>query len=482
MILPAMTTAPVQNRSGRSYATPTYNLALTGADWLAEWDHDRNPAGPDTYTPRSNRRVWWRCRTCGWGWQASPDVRTRGHGCPACAGQVATPDHNLALDAPDWLTEWDHDRNGADRVTPADLLPRSNRRVWWRCPTNPAHVYDASPAARQRGAGCPYCAGRRVDDTNSLAALAPAVAASWHPTRNGDLTPADVTIGTSRRIWWTCSGGHEWEAPVRSRTTVGAGCPVCAGKVPGLHNRLDLHADPAVLADWHPTRNGDLTPRALTVGSNQAVWWQCGECAYEWQARVIDRTGNRPTGCPRCAPVTRSRTEIAIACELAWLWPDHITPDQPTVLDLGEPRPTSVDVLHAGARVVVEYDGSYTHASDAHADRDARKTRLLQQHGYRVIRIRATTLPPLPDDIPVAVEVVGDTKATVNNVIVALADLGWVTSPHADAYLQRAYCTDSTRADLIWATLTDSERFTPRASRWRQARESLLAGHYDTLF
>lgn len=56
----------------------------------------------------------------------------------------------------------------------------------------------------------------------------PDLAAQWHPTRNGDLMPCDVTLGSRRKVVWACPAcGHEWEATVNSRSS-GSGCPLCA--------------------------------------------------------------------------------------------------------------------------------------------------------------------------------------------------------------------------------------------------------------
>lgn len=73
--------------------------------------------------------------------------------------------------------------------------------------------------------GCPFCAGKRVGKSNCLATKKPELAKEWHPTKNGDLTPSDVTCGTSKRVWWLCNKGHEWNVGVGSR--VNTGCPKC---------------------------------------------------------------------------------------------------------------------------------------------------------------------------------------------------------------------------------------------------------------
>jgi hypothetical protein len=55
--------------------------------------------------------------------------------------------------------------------------------------------------------------------------------------------------------------------------------------------------NPKLAKEWHPNKNGSLTPSMVTSKSNKKVWWMC-EQGHEWQARVEDRTqGNR---CPIC--------------------------------------------------------------------------------------------------------------------------------------------------------------------------------------
>jgi hypothetical protein len=71
----------------------------------------------------------------------------------------------------------------------------------------------------------------------SLAEVYPEVAATWHPERNGTLTPDQVSSGNSRRVWWQCPAGHEWEEVVSGRRSTipqwkkgdPAACRQCAG-------------------------------------------------------------------------------------------------------------------------------------------------------------------------------------------------------------------------------------------------------------
>ena len=42
------------------------------------------------------------------------------------------------------------------------------------------------------------CAKRKI----SLEEYAPDLAKQWHPTKNGDLKPMDVTYGSKKKVWW----------------------------------------------------------------------------------------------------------------------------------------------------------------------------------------------------------------------------------------------------------------------------------------
>ena len=54
-----------------------------------------------------------------------------------------------------------------------------------------------------------------------------------------------------------------------------------------------------LLAQWHPEKNGDLTPEKITSGSQRKVWWRCDQ-GHEWESVPYERA-KRGTGCPYCA-------------------------------------------------------------------------------------------------------------------------------------------------------------------------------------
>ena len=217
--------------ANRVIAVGENDLAATHPGLAAQWHPTKNGAlTPQMVVAGSRRKVWWQCEN-GHEWQASILSRVGGSGCPVEAGKVVIPGENDLKSAyPAIAAQWDSAKNAP--LMPQNVSPYSNRRVWWRC--DRGHSWQSAVAHRtSTNAGCPTCAGRQVlPGFNDLKSQMPEVAAQWHPTLNGGLTPEMVTLGSRKKVWWQCPYGHVWKAIINSRTGKDkCGCPACAGKV-----------------------------------------------------------------------------------------------------------------------------------------------------------------------------------------------------------------------------------------------------------
>jgi hypothetical protein len=119
------------------------------------------------------------------------------------------------------------------------------------------------------------------------------------------LKPSDVKPGSSIRVWWRCKANptHEWDATVTVRTQKKSHgqCPHCSGYFVSSANSLQAK-HPDIAKEWHPTKNGLLTPDKVKRASGKKVWWQCSvNPSHEWPAMVKNRT-ILGSGCPHCAP------------------------------------------------------------------------------------------------------------------------------------------------------------------------------------
>ena len=131
----------------------------------------------------------------------------------------------------------------------------------------------------------------------------PAQSAKWHKSRNGALSPNDVTPGSHRKVWWQCDKGHSWEAPVYKRTKNNSSCPICSNKIlrTGV-NDLEF-VFPQIAREWDYDKNAPMKPTEVTCGSSKTVWWKCSY-GHEWQAQIHYRT-HKQQQCPVCSKATK---------------------------------------------------------------------------------------------------------------------------------------------------------------------------------
>ena len=52
----------------------------------------------------------------------------------------------------------------------------------------------------------------------------PNLSKEWHSTKNGEVTPDQVTTGSGLKVWWQCDKGHEWQATVHRRARKKSEC------------------------------------------------------------------------------------------------------------------------------------------------------------------------------------------------------------------------------------------------------------------
>lgn len=434
------------------------DLATVNPVLAKEWHPTKNEnLNPEDITSGSSKEVWWLCPK-GHPYSMVVNQRTkRGYGCPYCSGhRVLKGINDLATTNPDLAKEWNYDKN--IDLTPCDVTAGSRKKVWWLC--EKGHAYEQLIIKRtNRGYSCPYCSGHKaLRGFNDLATVNPRLAKEWHPTKNADLTPFDVTAGSGKRVWWVCPVGHEYQATIHDRNSDDTQCPICNAKnqtsfpeqailyyvkklypdavnrykeifehsmeldvyIPSIrlgiefdgaawHNSaaqlkrekkkyticqkrhitlirikentdqewndvadvvyyipkvrtyselegviraildsidrnsnmwtrknpyylhsavtVDLERDradilnylneiknsladlrPDVVRCWDFSKNGNLVPGMFTVSSNQVVWWKCPDCGHEWQCSINSMTRPGRYGCAKCSKSRRGTT------------------------------------------------------------------------------------------------------------------------------------------------------------------------------
>jgi len=274
-----------------------YCMSEKRGELLAQWHPTLNKdLTAQMISAGSHKKVWWICEK-GHEWQAAVKSRCAGAGCPVCTHRVVVPGENdLETIYPDLARQWHPTKNCP--LTAKDVFSGSLRKVWWLC--EKGHEWEARISSRSSGMGCPVCAGKVIiPGENDLESQFPAIAAEWHPIKNGKMTPKTVAAYANRKAWWICDKGHEYSMLIKDRTMRNSFCPYCSGKkvLVGFNDLATVN--PQLAKEWHSTLNGKLTPEMVTAGSSKKVWWECS-FGHVWKTWVYQRGGKRKYGCPVC--------------------------------------------------------------------------------------------------------------------------------------------------------------------------------------
>ena len=120
------------------------------------------------------------------------------------------------------------------------LTINSAKKVEWQC-NKCMEYFLSSPSNFLKSfkinkLGCPFCAGKIVNNKNNITITHPEVSNEWNYDKNVN-SPEHYTAGSGARskVWWKCSSNHEWEASINSRTGSpskrGSTCPFCCHKI-----------------------------------------------------------------------------------------------------------------------------------------------------------------------------------------------------------------------------------------------------------
>jgi hypothetical protein len=235
----------------------------------------------------SHTNVNWKCKY-GHIWEARVSDRSKGQGCPICAGKrILIGFNDLKTTHPAVAKEahgWD------PRTTTAGSGVRRN----WKC--KKGHLWSVNTLNRTNSrtgisSGCPTCSGYKIlKGFNDLKTIFPKIAKEsygWDPT--------SVGISYKKKLAWKCSKGHIFESLIENRRR-GDGCQYCSGRqcLPGFNDLCTTDPKLAKQAlGWDPSK--------VSRGSGKSVKWKCAK-GHTWMATPNTRTSsnNNTTGCPGC--------------------------------------------------------------------------------------------------------------------------------------------------------------------------------------
>ena len=340
--------------TGRLTISGENDLQTVNPSLANEWNYKQNNGlTPNHVLPNSNKKVWWICGK-GHEWQATISNRNNGNGCPYCAGQyIITGENDLQTVNPALTNEWNYKKNNG--LTPADVTPNSNKKVWWKC--SKGHEWQATINNRNRGNGCPVCDSERKTSfpEYALAYYLEKYDLGVVHSYKGKGYELDIYI-PSKRIAIEYDGYYWHKSKTKKDLEKNQKCkkdgiklyrireglpPLKEGSIDyivqkdqknlskvlekilseiiGANIIVDLKSDtiaienlreftekersvllsnPEIAQEWNYERNGNLKPEHFAQNSNKKVWWKCGS-GHEWQATIVNR--NKGRKCPYCS-------------------------------------------------------------------------------------------------------------------------------------------------------------------------------------
>ena len=340
---------------------PGKSLADYRPDVAKEWNYEKNVGlTPYDVMPYSGLRVWWKCSE-GHEWDAVVGNRVRNlTPCPYCENRRLIRGLNsLSVLNPELAKYWHPTKNGT--LSPDDIRANDYKKeVWWKC--EKGHEWQSFVGyLNYNHLGCPICSKEKYTSFPEQA-LFYYIKKFFPEAINNDKslgTELDVYIPDQKlAIEYDGNVWHEFlEAKERQKNVlcIENNIKLIRVREPGLKHYYDcvcieregftdksldnaikkvfyeidpnLNPDinvkrdrieilgnyviadkkdslaikrPDLVQEWHPTKNGKLTPEMVSAGSSWNVWW-LGKCGHEWNTSVVNRASGR--GCPICSYV-----------------------------------------------------------------------------------------------------------------------------------------------------------------------------------
>ena len=280
---------------------------------LGEWDFEKNTIKPDEIIGGGgNHFAWWKC-VFGHSWRATISNRISGSGCPECQKktQSSFPEQAILFyiktEYPDAVNSY---KNLFDKGMELDIFIPSKKigieydginwhkserallrekRKYDICKANGIKLIRIKENRRHTDNACDtliYCDFDRINYGSLDKAIQELL----------KILKIDVNIDTKRD---SLKIKEQYLSSIKNNS---------------LQSKF-----PRIAKEWHPVKNGSLTPDMFDFGSIENVWWKCPTCKGEWRTTINLRT-NQKTKCPFCS----GRRALKGFSDLATMRPDLV--------------------------------------------------------------------------------------------------------------------------------------------------------------
>lgn len=242
---------------------------------------------PSQVFANSHQKVWWRCSLCDNEWQATIDSRLRGNGCPKCAKRLQTSFPEQAVfyyvkqSYPDAINGY---RAPFERVMELDIfVPSLKLGIEY----DGAHWHIGENSQRRELEKYAICKQKGI----RLIRI----------KENADSSheqDCDDTIVASSQLNDTIRSLSEYLSMPTDIDTERDKANIYFSYIRYMKENSLATLYPESKIEWHPSKNGDLTPEMFSFRANLKFWWVC-PVGHEYQNQISHQTTGHK--CPYCA-------------------------------------------------------------------------------------------------------------------------------------------------------------------------------------
>ena len=259
---------------------------------LDEWDYEKNKYSPYEVSPYGDTVITWKCKKCGKTWETSIGNRTRAKsGCPYCNSKgTSFPEQAILY----YISKFYPDAVGRysgfkkEGITELDI---------WIPSINTGIEYDGSYFHRN--------SEKDLIKTNNC--------------KKKGIRLIRIKEGKE-----TCTSDDEIPCSYQGINKIGNLSLVIIKLIEDLTKQtcisIDVESDineiqseikkkeiaeslaslyPDIAKEWHPIKNGSLSPENFSIHNGALIWWKCQKCGYEWKTSIASRTAGN--GCNKCS-------------------------------------------------------------------------------------------------------------------------------------------------------------------------------------
>ena len=337
------------------------DLYTTHPNLVKEWDFSKNIIKPDEVSQGSGKKVWWRCDK-GHSFDMIIANRVKGQNCPYCTGHSVLKGYNdLCTTRPDLLKEWDYTKNfiRPDEVSQGSgkkvwwkcdkghsyyaVIKLKARQNSIGCPICKKESKTSFPEQslfyyikQYFPSTLSNVKGVLTENNFELDIYIPELKIAveydgyiWHSkeenlkrdiNKNLLCKNSGITLIRIREngLCYLKNSINIFREDVKSDKALEKLIIEVLLKL-GINADVNIERDrqfifsqyilkekenslaikyPNIAKEWHPTKNGNLTPNSVSYASNKVFWWKC-EKGHEYQKSVNVRITNK-IGCPYC--------------------------------------------------------------------------------------------------------------------------------------------------------------------------------------